>query len=353
VTPDSCAPQQLSGAPEWDILRREIEAFCGRTHTELKAELAKYEQDAPERDVIEGAIEFSAEVPEILERSEGWRDAWSTVAGAGGSALSIDRRKLRRNMGRSQMMNYVVLAIQTGQVRDFKPSLRIPKSLRSSESVFQESRRKARAKAELRRRARGLSATDVDRLIDEIWMHEGIPTPDLPQRHILIEAAMNPPSQLEQLRTTADVLVGGKRWVSHLVKTFRSGDVDEVAENHLRARKGHDAAPVLLDAGVDPQLATLHHPWGFSSRSLATLEVQLRRGDDGVIEVWDSPSSSEPIRLGVIESADAGPFLPLLDQGEATGRVVSCHATRLAVPPPDGPQRLYVSVPSPDGDGKS
>jgi hypothetical protein len=75
-------------------------------------ELAKHGPDAPERDVAAGAVEFCAEVPAILDSSHDRRGAWSAVAKAGGSVLSMDRRKLRRNMGESQVKNFVLLALQ-------------------------------------------------------------------------------------------------------------------------------------------------------------------------------------------------------------------------------------------------
>jgi hypothetical protein len=350
VPSDPCVPEQRSGAPRWDTLHQEVAAFCRRTQAELVVELAKHDKDVPERDVVVGALEFCAEVPAILDSSDDWSAAWGAVAKAGGSVLSTDRRKVRRNMGGSQVKNYVLLALQTGQIRDFELSLRIPRSLQRSDSVLEESRKKTRARGELQRRAQGLTAPDVDRLIDQIWAQEGLEAPTLPQRHMLIERAIHPPSRLDQLRTTADVLAGGTRWVSRIVKVLRNGEVDEVPDDHMRVRSGDDSVQVILDARADRHVAALHDPLGISSRTMSTVQVQLRSGPDGTVEVWEPPSAlPHPIRLGVIESDEADPFLPILTDAERIGRVAVCQATRFAVPPPDGPSRLYVSVPDPDG----
>ena len=63
---DYRVPEHLSGTTDWRVLREEVTAFCERTNTELEAELAKHGHDAPERDVIVGAMEFCAQVPALL-----------------------------------------------------------------------------------------------------------------------------------------------------------------------------------------------------------------------------------------------------------------------------------------------
>jgi hypothetical protein len=123
-----------------------------------------------------------------------------------------------------------------------------------------------------------------------------------------------------------------------------------VPDDHVTVRTSDDSVQVILDRGADHRVPALHDPLGIFMRTMASVQVQLRQGSDGTVEVWE-PRSASPhaIRLGVIESTDSGPFLPLLVEAERIGQVVLCQATRFAVPPPDGPLRLYVGVPDPAG----
>ena len=123
----------------------------------------------------------------------------------------------------------------------------------------------------------------------------------------------------------------------------------------LEVSVGDDAAPVTLDDQVERQVAALEKPLGFSSRSMATVDVHVRSGAAGTVEVWEPrPSTSlHPVRLGVIESPDADLFRPVLAEAERANQVVVCEAIRSAVPPPDGPLHLYVRLPEREDDGST
>ncbi len=229
--------------------------------------------------------------------------------------------------------------------RESRPSFSLGETIRASADT---SRRKRQAQAELRRRAAGRSAEDVDQMVDDIWSAHGLPAPPGPTRSWIVDHARNPPGSASQIRLTADLLAGGGRFVSGIVRMVRdgstpgSGDTGTVPANFF-VHTDADGAEVVLDPGTQELMGSLTDGL-FTSRRLSSAKVTLRRVGQSV-EAWtyDGTHVDSPVRLGTVPEQDAPRYLPLLRAAERVEEELVCPAIRTEGP--DGAWHLYVRFP--------
>ncbi len=213
-----------------------------------------------------------------------------------------------------------------------------------------QSRRKARARQELRRRAQGLERAEVEQLLDQIWAEHGLPVPPAHVRPALVDSAIGLRSRLDEARTTVDVLEGTGRWIGSIVKMFRNaGQGNELAPDgdstDFTIETGRDSVEVSLDADAQPRLTAMSDGAVFASRTMTSAMVVLREGSDGSIEVWErTPTSSASLaRLGLIPPAQAMPYRRQLVVAERVGQIAVCRGVRMGTR--NGGWRLYVNLP--------
>jgi len=147
---------------------------------------------------------------------------------------------------------------------------------------------------------------------------------------------------------TADILAGGGRVISGIVRMFRGASTTdseytgtELASFYVQADT--DAVEVILDDGTE-ELVGSQTDGIFTSRILSTAKVTLRRNGDSV-EVWThgGPHDGSPIRLGTVPREEGPRYLPLLRAAERVGQELVCPALRAEGP--EGGWHLYVKFP--------
>lgn len=216
-----------------------------------------------------------------------------------------------------------------------------------------KSRRRTRAKAELHRRAKGLSPEGVDAILDEVWSAEGLDPPLTAVRDLLVHEALHPASPLERLKRSADGLEGMGRWVGGMVQFFRT--LPDSAERFGATRKLYYQVPTKKGGGqieveLDPEgfnhLGAMGEgPFSFKMRAFANGLVELRLGPSDVIEVFEHrPDSSEhPGCLGTLRGEKAARFLRSLAAAARVAQTATVAALRVTTA--DGRQRLFVGEP--------
>lgn len=119
---------QLRRAPSWEILQRQAVEFCDRSFAALVAEVSQYERGSDGWQVVSGALDFCREVPPILEESRDRSMAWRSVMNVCGRVpLLSNAARRKRALGKSQIMNHVVLGLQTGRIMDLELPLGFPR----------------------------------------------------------------------------------------------------------------------------------------------------------------------------------------------------------------------------------
>jgi hypothetical protein len=120
-------PDQLGRAPSWETRQRQAIDFCERSRSALISEVSRYERGSDGWQVASGALDFCSEVPTILEKSQDLPTASRSVVNACGRVpLLANEGRKKRALGKSQMMNCVVLGLQTGHVVDLQLPLGLP-----------------------------------------------------------------------------------------------------------------------------------------------------------------------------------------------------------------------------------
>jgi hypothetical protein len=122
-------PNQLGRASSWETRQRQAIDFCERSRSVLITEVSRFERGSDGWQVASGALDFCSEVPTILEKSRDWPMAWRSVVNACGRVpLLANEGRKKRALGKSQIMNCVVLGLQTGHVVDLQLPLGLPAS---------------------------------------------------------------------------------------------------------------------------------------------------------------------------------------------------------------------------------
>lgn len=222
-------------------------------------------------------------------------------------------------------------------------TIKFGKVLRQS---LDKSSRKRRARAELHRRARGLSAEEADGLLDEIWTGQGLDAPNVAIRRSLVEEALHPPSPPEKAVRTAEGLEGLGRWVGDIVQMFRTPEsVPKKGPNSFRLPTGTNEVEVELDGGTNGRLSALGkgQPF-FNIKYFSGGWVDLRSSPEEDIEVFiTDPGTEGPDgRIGVLRGENAEPFRRGVAAAERVGQTASVFALRVAVKDGD---HLYVKLP--------
>jgi hypothetical protein len=120
-------PDRLRRAPSWETRQRQALDFCERSRSALIAEVSRYERGSDGWQLVSGALDFCTEVPPILKQSRDWSTARRSVVEACGRVpLLANAGKKKRALGKSQMMNQVVLGLQTGHVVDLHLPIGLP-----------------------------------------------------------------------------------------------------------------------------------------------------------------------------------------------------------------------------------
>ena len=229
--------------------------------------------------------------------------------------------------------------------RESRASVSLGETLRASAD---KSRRKRQAQDELRRRAAGRSADEVDQMIDDVWSTHGLPALPGPARSWIVDHARNPPGYASQIRMTADLLAGGARFVSGIVGMIRDdpapGSGNAGAEpTQFYVPTDADGVEVVLDPGTRELVGSLTDGM-FTSRLMSSAKVTLRRAGQSV-EAWtcDGTQVDGPVRFGTVPGQEAPRYLPLLRAAERVEEELVCPAIRTEGP--DGEWHLYVRFP--------
>lgn len=93
-------PDQLRRGPSWATLQRQVIDFCDRSRSALIVEASQHER-----------------------ASDGWR---SVINACRRVPLLANPRRKKRALGKSQIMNRVVLGLQTGRIMDLELPLDVP-----------------------------------------------------------------------------------------------------------------------------------------------------------------------------------------------------------------------------------
>jgi hypothetical protein len=120
-----CAPNQLTGAPDWPVLQRTIIDWCETSRLQLSAEVAHLEVGTKLFEMTTGAIAICRELPTILEKSTDWSSAWVEVGHPPiGLPRIWDQEWLSSGLGRSQIRNCVLMGLQMGRISPLRLPLR-------------------------------------------------------------------------------------------------------------------------------------------------------------------------------------------------------------------------------------
>ena len=120
-------PDQLRRGPSWATLQRQVIDFCDRSRSALIVEVSQHERGSDGWQVLSGALDFCLEVPPIVEESRDRSMAWRSVINACGRVpLLANPGRKKRALGKAQVMNRVVLGLQTGRIRDLELPLDVP-----------------------------------------------------------------------------------------------------------------------------------------------------------------------------------------------------------------------------------
>ncbi len=213
-----------------------------------------------------------------------------------------------------------------------------------------ESRRRSKARSELRQRARGLSSEQIDGLIDRIWSAHGLPLPHAPARPTLVDWALHPPTRLEELKVNLDVLHGMGKGISNIVGMIRKSsqglDIGESRQREaFQIEASDDSLEVALNADAQGRLSSMTDRAIWQVRMLTPIVVSLRTGSDGGLEVWEwEPEPlGLPAELGHLSPEQSTPWLPYVWAAERVGQVATCRASRAGAP--NNYWRLYVRTP--------
>lgn len=206
--------------------------------------------------------------------------------------------------------------------------------------------RQRKARAELHRRAQGLSAEEADSLLDEIWTGEGLDAPNVAIRRTLVEEALHPPSPVEKAVRTAEGLEGLGRWVGDIVHMFRTPEsIPKKGANAFRLPTGSNEVEVKLDEDAKGRLAALgrSQPF-FGVRNFSAGWVELRPSPDGALDVFiTGPGTGGPEgRLGVLRGENAEPFRRGVAAAGRVGQTASVFALRVGASDGD---HLYIKLP--------
>jgi len=122
VAPDRVRfPAQLRRGPSWATLQRQVIDFCDRSRSALIVEVSQHERGSDGWQVLSGALDFCREVPPIVEESQDRSTALRSVINACGRVpLLANAGRRKRALGKSQIMNCVVLGLQTGRIMDLE-----------------------------------------------------------------------------------------------------------------------------------------------------------------------------------------------------------------------------------------
>jgi len=128
VAPDRVRfPAQLRRGPSWATLQRQVIDFCDRSRSALIVEVSQHERGSDGWQVLSGALDFCREIPPIVEGSRDRSTVWRSVVNACGRVpLLANARRKKRALGKSQIMNCVVLGLQTGRIMDLELPLGVP-----------------------------------------------------------------------------------------------------------------------------------------------------------------------------------------------------------------------------------
>jgi hypothetical protein len=226
------------------------------------------------------------------------------------------------------------------------------RNLRAKRRKARDERRRSRtAMATLKAQAYGRSPAEIEGRINEIWEEHGLPVPPAFIQPLLADRAARPGSRLTELRESADLMSGGVRWVSQIVRVLRhperlNAGVSVPGPTETLVIPGDDWIEVAVDVDARHRLAVMSTTApGFASRTLTKTLVHLRRGDGETVEVWertpDMATSAQ--RLGVVPYPTASTYLAELEAAAQTGRSVACMAMRIAASKDSW--RLYLRVP--------
>jgi hypothetical protein len=216
--------------------------------------------------------------------------------------------------------------------------------------VEQASREQA-ARAELRRRAQGRSAEELEALIDEVWAGHGLDPPDIVSRSLLLDAVLGPPNRLADGVALADTVLGSRHAISGLTSIVRdrsaSGLRDVWQQNadpdvfHVIGTQDAGEVEVELDPDVD--LSAFDQGVRLGLR-IALANVELRTGEGGSVHVFEHHATSQDgEHLGRIKDRGVIPFRPLV---AAAGRVRQrAIAPAVRFTAPSGTQHLYLTRP--------
>jgi hypothetical protein len=217
-------------------------------------------------------------------------------------------------------------------------------------SSVDQSRRRSKARDELRARAGGLNGEQIEALIDEVWINHGLPVPSRPIRPKIVDRAMHPPNRFEELKANADVLYGMGKGVSNIVGMFRKvaqgQDIGEArAQVAFRIETGDDYVEVDLNGDAQPLLGAVTARAVWPVEALTPMVVSLRTRAGGGLEVWEwEPEPPGSIsQLGSLTSEQRAPWLPYVLAAERVGQVAVCSAARASTPIQSW--RMYVKVP--------
>jgi len=217
-------------------------------------------------------------------------------------------------------------------------------------SSVDKSRRRSKARDELRQRARGMNGEQVEGLIAEIWTNHGLSVPPSPVRPKIVDWAMHSPNRLEELKATADALYGMGKGISNIVVMFRKAaqgqDIGEArAQEAFRIEAGDDYTEVALGGNAQSLLGAMTSRATWPVRSLTPIVVSLRTRRDGGLDVWEwEPEPAGPdSQLGSLESEQSAPWSPYVLAAERVGQIAVCSAARASTP--DQSWRLYVKIP--------
>jgi hypothetical protein len=229
--------------------------------------------------------------------------------------------------------------------REPNPRLDLGEVVRDS---LDRSKRRKKAREELRLRASGRTAEETDQIIDEIWTKHGLSVPSSASRPWIIEHTLSPPGYAGQVRMAADALGGTARWISSIVSLFRndSGERPEDADSEAQRfeiKTGSELVEVIPEERSPDPLETVTDGI-FTSRLASSAQVILRRLGN-TVEVWTLGSTADKRseRLGLIPDEESARFLSLLRAAERVDQVAVSPAIRGEGP--DKRWHLYVKLP--------
>jgi hypothetical protein len=232
-----------------------------------------------------------------------------------------------------------------------------PDLRRAIRTSLTKSKRRARARKELRGRAKGLGPDEVEGLLREIWAAHGLAEPPSYARPALIDRALGRTGPVDDVRTIVDVARGTREWVGRTARSVRRADQADdplsrfdPATEHLIETTPEASVEVLVDDDAQSRLTELTNGASFSSDTVVLATVALVAGPEGSIEVWERESAGDGGRgrLGQMPPVGADPYREHVYAAQGSGRVAVCRAVR--TPARHGGWHLHLLLPRPRAD---